>query len=102
MNKKVKSELARLLPPILGVIIRELFKGKTKTGVYVLGLSTLTLKYLLGVPLEVAEVNPEVVPTLGKVAVGAGTALLGVGIGHDLIKKGKGIVKGIKDVLKFF
>ncbi len=101
MNEKTKNILGRYLPPILGVIIRELFKGKTKTGVYILGLSTLTLKFL-GVPIEVADTNPEMIPTAAKVAVGTGTAVLGVGIVHDLIKKGKGIANGIKDVIKFF
>lgn len=101
MNPNDKKKLLRSIFPIVAIIVREFFKGKTKLGVYILGVTTLSLKFFLDVDPQIAAVKPSIVPVVAKVATYIGSGTLAVGVGHDLIKKSKKIIGGIKDYLKF-
>lgn len=104
MQKRHKTVIGKILldlaPTLIGSTLRHFGKGgKTKLGVYLIGLSTLSIKFFFDIDLELAAANPEVLPGLAKAAIGAGGVALAVGVGHDLVKKGIGIFKDIRDAL---
>ena len=89
MDKKHKTLIGKFLldvtPTLIGSILRHFLKGgKTKLGVYLIGLSTLSIKFFFDIDTQVAAVNPAVVPAAAKVAIGTGGALLGIGIFKDV------------------
>jgi len=101
MNPKHKKKIVKNLIPILGVVVKEfLTGGKTKLGIYILTVATLSLKYWAGMDIDVASAIPSAVPPVLKTALTVGSGVLGIGVGHDLIKKGKNIFNSIKKITK--
>jgi len=99
MNSIQRKELIRNLIPIVKVIIGQFFTGgKTKLGVYILGVTILSLKFFADIEPAVATANPNVLPTVAKIATGVGSTILSIGLSHDVIKKGRGIFKDIKNL----
>ncbi len=101
MKKSQKNLLGKVLlevaPTLIGSTLKQFGKGgKTKLGVYLIALSTLSIKFFFDLDLPVASANPEVIHPVAKAALVLGTGALGVGIGHDLVKKGKGIFGDIR------
>ena len=103
MNSIQKKELVKKLLPIIGVIVKQfLTGGKTKLGIYILAVTTLSLNYFAGIDPTLASAKPEILPALAKVGMAVGGTVLSVGVGHDVIKKGKGIASSIRDLFKAF
>jgi len=76
----------------LPFFLKTFLSGKTKLGVYILGIAWASAKYFFDVDLPTGvELPPEVVasslPVPVKVGVGVGSGVLGIGVIHDLIKK---------------
>ena len=104
MEKKQKQMIGKILldimPTLIGSVSRNFLKGgKTKLGVYLIALSSLSIKFFFDIDLELAAANPSVVPVAAKAVLGSGGVVLGVGLVHDLIKKGLGIFKDVKNIL---
>lgn len=91
-NKKALIKI--LLTEGVPFILKTFLSGKTKLGVYILGLTWASAKFFLDVDLPAgvdlpAEAVGAALPVPVKVGAGVGTAVLGVGLVHDLLKKGK-------------
>lgn len=104
MLKTHKTAIGKILldvaPTLIGSISRHFLKGgKTKLGVYLTALSTLSIKFFFDIDLPVAAASPEAIPAVAKAGLIAGTVVGGVGLGHDIFKKVRGIVKDIRNIL---
>jgi hypothetical protein len=103
MKKLHKNLIGKMLldiaPTLIGSVSKHFLKGgKTKLGVYLTALSTLSIKFFFDIDLESAAANPAALPGLAKAALGAGGVALGVGVGHDIFKKARGILKDVKNI----
>ncbi len=95
-----------ILTELMPVIIKQIAHGKTKLGVYLLGIFGVSMGYFFGdetkqiVPaiLKTFEELPPVFQTAG--IIGAG--ILSTGIGHDLIKRAKTSTKILKSIRSRF
>lgn len=82
-------------------MLKEICNGKTKLGIYIIGSTGLTLKYICG--YDLADANHLILT--GDISITtviltiAGTIILSIGIIHDIIKKVKNIVKNIKNMM---
>lgn len=95
-EKEKKTLIALALKEILPLVLTTFLQGKTKLGVYILALTYATAKYTFGVDLP--EPDPSKIPTTVDVGVGVGALTVGIGLVHDLIKKGALIAGGIKAI----
>lgn len=101
LKRKSRKIIGRLLlevaPIIIGSILKQFFKGgKTKLGVYLLAIVTLSINYFFDIDTAIATVNLEALPVAAKAGAVVSTSILGLGIGHDVVKKSKNVLKDIR------
>lgn len=99
MEKKSKEIIRDILHEIGPVLLENLVNGKTKLGVYLIGIFSLSMNFFYGAEIDTAlaecakiEISQAVgkMPRTMKAIAGAGVAALSIGVLHDLVKRTKG------------
>lgn len=93
MEEEKKNKILLVLQ-ILAMVLRVFAQGgKTKLGLYLLAVTGISIKFVAGIDIPVAEEVPGDLPLAAKAGAVSGGVLMAVGILHDLLKKADAITK---------
>ena len=94
---KVSRESGAMILRIALTLLKTFTAGKTKTGLYLTAIAIAIAK-MYGI--DVPQMDLSGAPLAAQAAGIAGSLVMIIGVGHDLFKKVRTGIKGIRDEIK--
>jgi len=109
-ESKWKKIIGPILAEVIPVLIKQATEGKTKLGVYLLGIFSLSMTFFIGgeagdqitIGTDIVLKSSPNIPAVFKLIGGAGARALGIGVAHDLVKRTKGGIELFKAIRSRF